>query len=653
MIDPSWGKTDYNDPRGPVSYARKSAVPPDRGASSQNCVYRDGPATRFGFGEAYDVNQAVTAMTNWQSGLGNYVAHFTPGTGVRLWNVASPTPATVVSTASGVAFTAANAGARLYLAIFGSNQRGAVAGQVVGYAASAFYGDALFAPPITYTPSAPTEPGAGRITAGLHKLGYIIEFRSGYTGRPSPNASGAGEIQNFQPVDFTAAGSANATWTLNPTAWPTGAVKVHVIMTPVANPALYFFVPGANAAVPGGSAQSTAITFNISDDELYRAAVPASDHLLLMSQTTTGTAPFQPQHCFLYGDRMVYITTVLDNSGNATGAAYVSQRNTYQQIFADRSLIQLPGQLDIVTGAEIANQLCLFGPSYTFTSYDSAPEPSEWQTPKQRDGRRGSPAIRGVDVSVALGIAWVANPSGLLTFDGLQYSERPVSYWFTDQWERINWEQPHLVQVIDHAETQTVHVFAALDDSTTINGWLTICYRRGFGFNQVDWSPWTMGSFPVGGGAIVKNGLTGQVEQAANRPELWIFPRSADAVRRQKVEEDTDPYIDGTAEEIDFLYELGPAPKGTSGELLAHHGLTLEIEGSGDLQIYQVPKGGAASDEAQLPPITLESTPTRMVMSDADMLSEECTYRLETQGAGSHCRVISARAHHSQFSTTH
>ena len=649
MISRTWNKTEIDNLRGAITWPEPDDVPENHAVEANNCEYRDGQVrTRYGFANAFNVNAATTAMYNWISGLGNYLVWFNAGTGIRYIDIAaaSPSATTLHSTANGAGASFTNAGSRLYATIHTTAQAGQEQGVVIGYASSAFFADRLFAPPITYTPSAPSEASTGEITEGEHLLGYVIEHRGGFIGRPSPDSgSGTPGLSTFVPVSKTAAGSKNFAFTLN-TTWPTSAVKVHVIMTPASNKSDFYFVPGATAAVTGGTTQSVTITFSIPDERLIAFATPASDNLLLYTQTTSNTGPFNPYKCVEYGDRMVYVAKIADTVSNNVSAAFVSERNAYQSIFPDLSLIQLPGQREITTAFVMVGGLYFAGPNWTHRTADTGGYPTQWPTPALVDGKIGTHSIHGVDVAASGDYAWVADKAGLYLFDGARYGSKPVSFYQSDQWERINWTYARNVQVVDDQERNRVVVFAPLDDATTPSHMLVWWYRNGKDYRSVDFTIDSISGFDMGCGAIVQNELDGSVRSAYKHQELWIAPSDADYIVRQKSENDTSKYADRT-QPIAWVWKTAPLPKNSVAIMNRHHGMHLCASGTGMLGVTHYSTDGNTSTD--LPIISLETSPGKEYYIPAYMVSEVSSYKFATNEADSYCILSHIKAYSSPF----
>lgn len=504
---------------------------------------------------------------------------------------------------------------------------------------SLFNTDKLFPPPLTYTPSAPTEPSSGEITAGAHNLAYAIEYRGGFVGRLCPDSgSGTPSVDTFTPVSKTAAGSKNFSWVLN-TTWPADAVKVHVAMSPVSRPDLYIFVPGATASVTGGASESHTITFDVTDEFLMSilGTSDATNHRFWYTQTTAGVGPFNPHAIVKYGDRMAYITEIDDGVGNNVGAAIVSERNKFQSVSLDFSLVQLPGQIDITTGFEMNGALYLLSPTETYMTRDNSLTPSEWPAAFSV-GTIGTVAVRGVDVADAatdMKIAFVAAKSGLYAFSG-RYDKNPMSYLQEDVWNTINWDYAHLIQVKDIPHLQTVAVAVPLGDATSLSHVLTWCYRKGVNYAQADYSKWSFSDFDIGALAVMKNTLSSAATGNSEREELWVAPSDADEIRRQMTDNDSTPWRDGSAG-IPFTYRTAALPRAEITEMQRHHGAHHRVTGSGTLTVKAKSIDGGWSKT--LRSITLSSAPDKNEWRPFHKMMPRTVYEYSHTAADEHVLV--------------
>ncbi len=633
MVDPTYKNELQAQFSGAWLLLDSTDVPRPHGLLSENMEFIPGAAkTRLGFSQAVDTNEAITSMFNWISSLGNLLVYYRSfDNAVRLLDIeaATPTSSTVIAgDLLGYAASYADAGARLYLAFFNTSGLGASAARVISFQSASFVSDPCFQPPIVYSPGPPSEPTTGTITQGLHYLGYRIEYRSGFMTRPSPDSGvGVPSVSTFLPEPFTATGGANAAWTLN-TTWPDGAVFVHVIMTPVANQADWRFVPGAFTAVNGGTLQSVTITFDISDDLLFANGTDASPSLFFLTNTVSNAPQILPSVVCTHGDRMCYVTVVSDNVGNNSGAVYISNKNAYQEISADQSIVQLPGLRNITTCISLDAVLYIFGPQWTYRTTDNGSDPVTWAAPQLVDGRRGTLAPRGACVSPSGTYGWVASQDGLYYFPGV-YQDLPISYYQQPDWDRINWNAEEAVDIKDNPTVKKVYVIACLDGAESPSHLLTWDYTNGYGSNQVQYSLDSLQSYELGCMEVVKNGLQNMPVGVPQKRELWLAPANESAILRNNSNEDTDPYVDHGFP-IFANYETGLFPReGSRGEVYQHHGADYRVKGDGTLRIIAYSLDHAQNYECAI--VTLSLQPGLIPHRSFDLISEGVSH-LFTQG---------------------
>ncbi len=632
MIDPSWKKTEIDDFGGAWTFRDTPDVPVGKALAAVNCEFRPKMVRkRYGFGEAFDANEAITGMYNWVSNLGNYLLWFLAGTGVKIIDVTAnpPTESTIISTASGHSAIFTDAGDRLLVSIFGTNGRGATQGYIISKQSGSFVADKLFAPPITYTGGTPTEPSAGVVTAGVHKLAYCIEYRGGFLGRLSPD-SGAGTTtyDTFAPRSFDSAEDKKLQWILD-TTWPTDAVKVHILMAPVSDPENFRFVPDVFATVTGGASESKTFTINVTDEFLLSlpSQYAGTKHRLFMTRTVGGgeTGPFSPSVIVPLGDRMGYITTRDDNVGNPVSVMWVSERQNHQQVAADVGVIELPGQREITTAVQMLGSIYIWGPNWTYATSDNNLFPAQWPVPHKIDGQKGTPAPRGVTVAADGSHAWVPTKEGLYYFNGA-YAHLPISYEQSDVWRTINWNYGYMIQVAENAEKKVVAVLVPLGAATAPSHILCWNYRKGMTPSKADYSSWTFSSYSLGALALVQNELTGVAAGNYKKLELWTAPSDADAILRQMTDSDSLPYRDDTAA-VSFQYDTALVPKRNPAMDLQHHRVDVRSRGAGILAVRMREMdidddNTGATQEEHLGDIQLSSAPAKQEQMSADMIAQ-------------------------------
>lgn len=630
MVDPSYRTALNTQFGGSQELLESEDVPLDKALVSQNVAFAPGKVfTRLGYQQAYNAAEVITALFNWISSLGNLLFWYrTSDNSVQFITISSALQSTAITgNLLGVAATFAEAGARLYCAFFTATGIGASGARVITEQSSVIVNDLAFNPPITYNPGPPIQPSVGTVTGGVHNLGYRIEYRSGFISRPSPDIGGAGppSVATFNPVQFTASGGANLAWSLN-TTWPVGAVNVYMLMTTVAGPAQYFQVPGAVQAVVGGATSTITFVVDISDDELFATGIDVSDSLFFITSTVGGTPPFSPCRTLAHGTRMVYVTTITDNNSNQAGALFISGANAYQEIAADRSLVQLPGQRDIVTAMSLDGTLYIIGPQWVYRTIDNGGDPVNWPSPFLVDGRRGTLAVRGAEVSPSGTYGWIASQDGLYYFAG-RFEALPISYYQQPIWDRINWSAAQVVQIKDDPTVKTVYVAVPLDSDTSPTLVLTWDYTRGFDPDSAHFSTVTYRNFSIGAIEVVQNTWQGQQPGNAKRKELVVAPSTSGLpiLRRNSIV-DLYPYRDNS-QPIQTLYETSLYPhQGTSGEVYQHHGADYRVLGRGSLVIT-----AWELDHMQLfveAPIALSALPGVVYHRGFDMVSEGVTHQI-------------------------
>lgn len=552
-------------------------------------------------------------------------------------------------------------GMRLYAAYYDATQKGLTQGGVIAAynntGAVGFLGTGisnLFLGPSTYTPGAPTEPGAGVITAGTHRLGYLIEYSSGFTTRVSPDPGTASPtVTTFVPITKVAAGSKNMAVTITNT-WSSEVVAISLVMTTVTNLNQYYIVPGTRTAVSA----SFTITFDISDADLSSQGIDATPYLYWFTQwataggaaTTLAHSPFALRHLVLLGDRMGYFGTATDNKSNTVDALYVSERNNYQAITSDQHLIQLPGQRPMTTAFRMGGLNYIVGPHEISAVADNGDVPATWAAPALVDGRHGTLATHGAEVSPSGNYAWIADQSGLYVFTGSPITALPMSYQQTTDWNRINWGAAYCVKIKDDASTKRVRVMAALDGATTPNYILTFDYTNGVTWDAVMYSLDSIGgSYTPGAMELVRNDLAGQATGNPQKIELWLGSSTAAAsVLRQLSDADTNPFRDNGAGPSNF-YRTCPLPgrDQAGGVISLHHGIHLRVKGSGQLQIQFWDIDRVRSFTGRT--ITLSATPDQDVFVAADLRGELAFVEFQAPGTDAHFQIAYLKYYHSPY----
>ncbi len=561
-----------------------------------------------------------------------------------------------VQGATAVGATFLGVGMRLLAAYFTSAQRAIGQGAYTAFLTDgaggiSTQGGTFFAGPIAYVPGAPTEPSAGSVSAGVHRFGYLIEYYDGSTTRVSPDTSTgttAPTLSSFAPVSFTAAGSKNLSWVLNPTAWPLASVACSIVMTAATNLNQYYIVPGSRKAVNPGGSLSVTFTIDISDADLASQATDATPYLYWYTQNPAGSGPISVRHIVLFGDRMAYLATVADNRGNTVDGLYVSERFNYSGITADQHLIQLPGQRPISTMFRMGSMCYVAGPHELNSTSDNNDVPVTWPVPRLVDGRHGTLAIHGVEVSPSGNYAWLADQGGLYVFSGGPITDLPVSYRQTSDWDLINWEAAYCVRIKDDAATKRVYVMVPLSGATTPSHIMTWDYTDGISADAVRYSLWSLSTYPLGAMELVRNDLGSQVSGDQKKIELWLGSTSANGFLRQLSNGATNPFRDNNLA-ITSTYRTCPFPgraKG-GGLIQMHHGFAARITGAGTIAptVYDIDAARSFACRT----LTLAAAPDADTLFLADLRSELGFVEFSTNTLDTHWAVAYLRWYYSPY----
>ena len=525
--------------------------------------------TRQGHAVAFNPASAVKSMHNFtsidpvDSSALNWLLYYT-GSEVKIYDIDGATsfsmdPAASIGSPT-VKLSMAEAGTRAYFCGHDANGIGTGSGYVVDNNGD---DDKLFEPPmlttaVTITPTEPATP-AGVVTAGTHKLLFILTTRNGFTGQPSPvNTSGVAV-----PASITSTGSKTINFAFSGT-FPAAAElgSIAVLMTTTDDTETFYFVGGSTAGVVAG-AWSGNITVDISDAALLNSP-PAIDYFSKLTRDpVTNAAPFNPSFLCVYKNRMVY---------GAGDRLYISDPFDYQSVTEDFHVQYLPGR-QTITGAFPYRDGTLHLTSHeaTFSLSDSGGVPVDWSGPQLVDGRIGTPAPHGTTQDSSRNYAWVATPESLRLFSDGTYLD-PVTDWIP-AWGRINWTQPGKIEIEEDIEEQTVMVLAPLDEATDPSHLLVFDYKAGKSSDRIRFSlNDAPGRFCM---ARVINPDTG-------RNEFWFGPTVSGKVWAQ----DKTEVLDETAAITGQVYEtarLLDAAEITG--LNTFHGARLTTRGTAALSV--------------------------------------------------------------------
>lgn len=686
MIDPKWPKQTIEDFGGEWNLTDQDDQPPDKALRSFNNTYVPGSVmTRNGFATIFNPSDIVLSMFNWIFGSitasnNNFLVWLKSGYGVRRSDLSAPGTGTNLYTVSGTPKGAvfANAGDRFYAAHYTAAGVGADGGKVYGNGVGA---DDLFVRPMLTTEvtvGAGAASAGGECTAGTRYVGFIMTSRNGYTGRPAP----ANTSLTLVPTSaVTTSANKQFVVTVTPTTvWPAWAGTIHLIMTTTYDYTKYFFVPLADLATPAGGALPVTFTISISDDALVSGDdADATGYFDLLTQNSSGTAPFKPSAVFPAGSRMAY---VIRSSDLGQGIMY-SEPDEFQKIAAGQNMTYLPGKVEPITGVYMDKTNYSFAANGTYAQGDSGGPPVSWVAPDCIDASIGTCCPEGVSFDVANGRGWVAHTSGLYRFIGGRYNQMPASYMNTPTWKRINWPvASYTLRVVDVSVLNTVCVAAPLNstgvvstsgtavtwtsgdefstawiagDTITINAvnytvasvasnvaltltgsagtqtgvtysispstnthLLTWCYVSGDTVDTVKFSLWFLNAIGPSAACVVQNYST-------KFQELWVGPTVAGSFYRMKQSTDTNVYRDGSAG-IDSVYYTGLFGHPSESGVFKHHGAQVRVSGGGGNLIILA----STLDDAQtatLRTISLTASPGKEYGVWMRLISERVYYK--------------------------
>lgn len=595
-------------PRGPWSRLDNRPVPKERGSLARNVRFElNRVKSRDGFAHDFATSGKVTSFYHWITNDNavevNRIVYYESEATLKMRNVVDGSTVTLLSQA-GRSVMPAEAGSRLYVGVTQTSGIATSQARVINALIGGAPADKAFAGPMTAAPVI-TETGAGNCSAGDHKFGYILESRTGFTGKPGPYAAGV-----FTPVTFTVtAGGKTLNMAVTATT-PTDAAYLHPIMTRRDNPDRWYFVPDASVAIPANTAWTANMTIDIADETLADSAEECSENFDLLTQDTSGNGPFNPFKVVAVGQRMMYLTPQ---------KLYISDQKNYQYLTEIEHSITLPGQIQIVTAFPMRGNIYVLGPSWTYAFSMSDERPRFWGDPEVVSGTLGTTGTNAVCWRTGGDYAWVANSTGLYRFDG-QYDPLPVSYMNKTEWDRINWAAPWCMQIVDDPVNNRVYFSAPLDGATEPTHLMTWDYSRGFTWSQVDFS---LDNLPSSHSSIgmVMSRSTGQMA-------LWAGPAAAGNMLRQVVDQHDDA---GTG--FESLYETSYlVPAGSKWRDIKLGAAELQVTGEGDLAVVAYGKNRRYSET--LESIALEVDPSDDQLLGADFNDDNVTIRVSTSGAG-------------------
>ena len=597
---------------------------PSRASVARNMRFSPGLAySREGTSAVQAVAAKVTGMFNWLTTF-NYVI-YQEGTTLKRYLQSGPQTLTMKTGLTQRAPSISDLGTRVYLAGYNTSDVGVTQafvhnGGVDGGGAPNM--DLCFRGPLQVTSMTATDGGAGACTKGTHFLGFIFQSRTGFSGKPSPVTSG----DVFAPASVTlnaGARTINVAITLNTPSDAGVDSAIYPIITRADNPNEWYFVPDVFAILPASTAAWTQnLSISISDEDLATSATLATDQFSLLTASTGGSGPFNPNFVRAYGRRMTY---------GVVNKVYVSGINDPQSIAEDRSVVQMQNQRKIFTAFPLGQFLYLLGDKWTGRTADNGDDAATWPQPSTVSDSIGTPCAAGVEWRTAGDYAWVASESGLYVFDG-SYPSRPITYFVSDIWNRINWNAAYVVQIADDTIGLRCYVALPLDGATEPNYMLVVDYTNGLTFDSCDISLDDYNPVAFSSVCMVK-------EYATSRTSLWKGPAAAGNI----VHLDTSTHNDeGNAIHAIWKSSYIRQQGEIDSTMIRVGSANLWVRGSGTLK--QTWAGLDDSPSVTPADITLSASPGVQYFSKKDLNPvEQFTFLMEVNGVGHYMQISGFR----------
>jgi hypothetical protein len=333
-----------------------------------------------------------------------------------------------------------------------------------------------------------TEPSAGNVSAGVHKIAVSFITDTGFTTRPGPEIAGS-----FVSGSINSSGGKNIHLTGIPTG-PTGIVARQLFVTK-SGLLNYFYAP--NGLINDNT--TTVWDLNFFDTDL---AVSADQLFNLLEFVISYAGVFggmglQKYHGSLFVIGAEKNLVRVSNSGDAESFSNVT------------GFIQLPDEGD---GNDARAAVSLFDVLYFFKSVgifstqdNFSGNPSSWPV-IQIDGGAGAfnPAISTITASqVALSSASYivfGNREGLFAFNGNVI--RPQLSWkIQDIWDQISHGFESQMSIVQDNFNDLLYIVMPIQGSPLPSLFLVADYSSGLDANSIKWSiyffPWTVRSIEM------------------------------------------------------------------------------------------------------------------------------------------------------------
>lgn len=605
---------------------------------SQNVEYTHrGWMSRRPFALLFNAGVAGTIRSffNWVYAGFNRVLYLSVGAAVaiRIREISTGDDRQAGTVVSSDMMVAANAGSRAYVALANTSPSGpkmptgAQRAQVIGQdpaSPATIQMEGIWEPP----------PGAGSftfsaasfnstvfgVTAGVHKIAILLTTRSGF------------ETALVEIGSYTSVGGQDTLSVVFGGGISASFYSAKLLAAPV-NSLRYFEIPQADniRTVLSGSWD-----FLFRVDDVMLSAGREIDIVEGKYFYGKNSVNLNPHSIVAYGSRIAYIGEIPDPTiaNNKTSAVWFSEPGLPQDIFLDKSMVQVTGNLKVTAGVVIGDIFYALGPSYTFgIPGNLVDSPSLWPPPYLVDDKIGARDQDCIAADQSRQYMFVANPSGLWLFRGGAYKTRAVSHYQHKTWKRINWNASvGTVRVVDDSENYVVKVIAPLDGASTPTHHLVWNYQDSQ--EEPDPESCKFSLDPIGSrtaGMILRSDGSGS--------EFCVAPSSGtDRVWRQmrRGESGEDNGQDEGAA-FTSIYETARLP-GKSQRVLQAHGFHTWASGAGSLGMTVYDRTGIRAEARA--PLALSANPNAPAFRPIRSLRSE-EYRVRYSITGGRVEVSS------------
>lgn len=403
----------------------------------------------------------------------------------------------------------------------------------------------------TGTMVANNSASSGKVDAGVHLLGVVIESPSGHLSKPGPIVF----------AQITATGDKK----LDLSGIPLGAsgtprrriISTRAIQNYDGNQfgQEYFFVPDG---VIENNVDTTK-TVDFYDSELQDSA----DYLFDIRESIPAGLVLSS-----YKGRML-----VGNTGDDSNLLLVSKFNEPEQFdAADDLIIVDPTEAGGVTAAVEHHGLLVIMKSFrSYTTTDNGQEPSTWE-PLPFDKAIGTEVHGVATILDATGATidrfLMASRPGLILYNGT-FTEPDLTYKIKNIWDRINDAYFHTIEAAIDPLNKRIYVAVPLDAATTPDYLLYGDYSDGLSFENIKWTIW---KFPYKPTTIVVD--------LVNKTPILKIGSVDNGIYKQVASRRNDNDV-----AIDSYIKFALIPNDRSGIIRHYNWFRVNANGIGNMQV--------------------------------------------------------------------